>query len=127
MKLPRSRRILRGADYGRVRREGKSFGGKFLVMGYLEDANLEEPIKLGLITTKKIGNAVARNGVRRKLRGIIQRVGDRIRPGHWIVLIARKGAPLATSDQLEREFKWMLHRTGLMTPRVDECGAENGE
>lgn len=129
MKLPRSRRIVRGADFGRVRREGQSIGGKFLAMGYLADPTLEVPFRLGLVTSKRVGNAVARNRVRRRLRGIVQRIGERVAPGHWIVLIARKGAADATSEQLEKEWKWMLHRVGLMLPRGEEgdrAGREAG-
>lgn len=83
-------------------------------MGYLPDDSLEEPVKLGLITTKKIGNAVVRNRVRRKLRGILQRNGERLIPGYWMVLIARKAAGDATSAQLEKEWKWMLHKVGMI-------------
>lgn len=87
-------------------------------MGYLKDESLDEPVKLGLITTKKLGNAVVRNRVRRKLRGILQRNGERIVPGYWMVLIARKAAADATSDQLEKEWKWMLHRIGMIQQEV---------
>ncbi len=83
-------------------------------MGYLRDEELAEPLKLGLITTKKVGNAVIRNRIRRRLRGMVQRLGERLVPGYWIVLIARKAAAGASSEQLEKEWKWMLHRTSIM-------------
>jgi len=116
MKFPRSRRITRRADFQRVRSQGKSLAGRFLVLGYLRDETLIEPIRLGLITTKRIGNAVARNRVRRKLRGIIQRSGEFVIPGHWIVFIARNAAASASSEQLEKEWKWMLHQANLFVP-----------
>ena len=31
-----------------------------------------------------------------------------------MVLIARKAAGSASSAQLEKEWKWMLHKTGIM-------------
>ncbi len=116
MKFPRSRRITRRADFQRVREQGRSLAGRFLVLGYLRDETLSEPIRLGLITTKKIGNAVARNRVRRQLRGIIQRTGEMVAPGYWIVFIARNAAATASSAQLEKEWKWMLHKAALMAP-----------
>jgi len=102
-----------------VRSKGKSVHGRFLVLGYFEDSG-ETPSKLGLITTKRLGNAVVRNRVRRKLRGIMQRVGDRFRNGHWLVLIARNAAADATSEQLEKEWKWLMHRADLMLPKEKE-------
>lgn len=117
MKVPRSRRITRRADFQKVRKSGESVRGRFLVLGYLEDPSLDEPFKLGLVTTRKLGNAVVRNRVRRRIRGIVQRLGERIRPGHWLVFIARNAAADATSEQLEKEWKWMMHRGDLLLPR----------
>ena len=117
MKLPKSRRITNQAEFSRVRKAGKSVTGRFLVMGYMKDETLEEPFKLGLITTKKVGNAVVRNRIRRRLRAVLQRSGDQILPGYWLVLVARKGAAKATSAQLEKEWKWMLHKVGIRQPK----------
>ncbi|MDF1826313.1 MAG: ribonuclease P protein component [Verrucomicrobiales bacterium] len=119
MKFPRTRRITRRADFQRVRKHGKSVNGRFLVLGYLSEESIG-PSKLGLITTKRLGNAVVRNRVRRRLRGIMQRIGDRFLPGHWLVLIARNAAATATSEQLEKEWKWLMHRASLMAPKETE-------
>ncbi len=114
MKLPRSRRIVRRADYQRVRNTGKTIQGRYLTLGYLEDSSLEEPFRLGIITTKRLGNAVVRNRVRRRIRGIFHRTGERISRPHWLVLIARTHAAQASSAQLEKEWAWMMHRACLL-------------
>lgn len=119
MKLPRSRRITNRGEFQRVRAEGQSVQGRFLVLGYLADESLGEPFRLGLITTKRLGNAVVRNRVRRRLRGIIQRTGERILNPHWLVLIARGAAATATSEQLEKEWKWMLRRAPLLDAKSE--------
>lgn len=114
MKLPRSRRITRRGDFERIRQSGQSIRGKHLVLGYLADEDLPEPFKLGLITTRKLGNAVTRNRFRRLMRGVIHRTGEKITHGHWLVIIARHSAAEAKSEQLEKEWKWLLHKAGLM-------------
>lgn len=116
MKLSRSRRITRRADFQRVRLTGATYQGRFLVLGYLPDETLTEPFRLGLITTRRLGGAVVRNRVRRRLRAIVQRTGDRIARRHWLVLIARGAAAEATSEQLEKEWIWLMHRTSLVSP-----------
>ncbi|MAS93395.1 MAG: ribonuclease P protein component [Verrucomicrobiales bacterium] len=119
MKIPRSRRIANRSEFQNVRANGRSISGRFLVLGYLSDDSLQEPFRLGLITTRKLGNAVVRNRVRRRIRGIFHRLGDRLLPGHWIVIVARNAAAKATSEQLEKEWKWLMHRASLMQPAKD--------
>ncbi len=114
MKLPRSRRITQRADFQRVRTSGQTIQGRFLVLGYLADATLAEPFRLGIITTKRLGNAVVRNRVRRRIRGVMQRTGERIARSHWLVLIARGAAADASSAQLEKEWTWLMYRVPLV-------------
>lgn len=114
MKLPRSRRITRRADFQRVRVAGSTFQGRFLVLGSLSDDSLSEPFRLGIITTKRLGGAVVRNRVRRRLRAVIHRSGHRIVRPHWLVLIARGAAAEASSEQLEKEWIWLMRRASLM-------------
>ncbi|NNE93437.1 MAG: ribonuclease P protein component [Verrucomicrobiales bacterium] len=117
MKFPRSRRITSRADFQRVRTDGKSIRGKFLVLGFLHDPErVPNELKVGLITTKRLGGAVTRNAVRRKLRGILQRTGDLIKPGHLLVLIARNQAAEATSEKIEKEWNWLLRKAKLRIP-----------
>ncbi len=117
MKLPRSRRITRRVDFQRVRTSGKSIQGRFLTLGFLADETLPEPFRLGIITTKRLGGAVVRNRVRRLVRGVFHRTGDRIACPHWLVLVARSPAANATSAQLEKEWIWMMHRASLVEPQ----------
>ncbi len=117
MKFPRSRRIQKGAEFAEIRRQGSSHAGRFLVLGYAREGARDE-FSVGLITSKKVGNAVARNRVRRRLRAILQKsVGSKIKSGSRLVLIARNHAARATSDQLEKELVWLLHRAKLVKPK----------
>ncbi len=53
------------------------------------------------------------------MRGVIHRTGEKIRHGHWLVIIARYSAAEADSEQLEKEWKWLLHKAGLMKPKEE--------
>jgi len=46
--------------------------------------------RLGIIASKKVGNAVIRNRAKRKIREAFRRIKDRIDPGMDIVVISGK-------------------------------------
>jgi ribonuclease P protein component len=48
-----------------------------------------EPVRVGFTAIRKVGNAVARNRARRRLRAVAREVMDRAEPGNDFVLIAR--------------------------------------
>ncbi len=112
MRFPQHRRITSRRDFGRVRRQGHSYRGHFLLLGVLEDSSVPD-LKIGFITTRRLGNAVTRNRIRRRLRGIFQRLGDDLKNGHYLVVIPRGAAARASSEALEKEWKWLIHRSGL--------------
>ncbi len=134
MRFPRDRRITSKRLFQRVREEGSSVAGHYLVLGFLPDESLADPVRVGYITTRRLGNAVTRNRVRRRLRGILQRTGDRLLPGYCLVVIARNRAADASSEALEKEWKWLAHRAGIFArkpkpkrgPGVD-TGVEGGD
>lgn len=83
-----------------------------MMLGVLQDDDIPD-LKIGYITTRRLGNAVARNRIRRRLRGIFQRLGDGLKNGHFLVVIPRTAAAGASSEALEKEWKWLIHKSGL--------------
>lgn len=118
MRFPRGRRITSRRLFQRVRREGRSYRGHFLVLGVLEDPGAAPTVRIGYITTRRMGGAVARNAVRRRLRGVLQRTGQRLKPGYCLVLVARNAAAQADSAALEKEWKWLAHRANIMVAKA---------
>jgi ribonuclease P protein component len=118
MRLPRPMRLRSRAEFQRSRKDGKSFAGRFLVVSVLADGTLgqdsSERIRFGIILTRKVGNAVARNRVRRRVRGLLSKHGARISPGFQLVIIARYTAPAASFEDLERDWLKQLRRAGIL-------------
>jgi ribonuclease P protein component len=70
--------------------------------------------QFGLITTRKIGNAVVRNRTRRLLREVIREQQPLIISGCYIVIIARWRAPGATLAELQRDWLSAAKRAGII-------------
>ncbi len=117
MRLPRTMRMSGRGEFQRVRAEGRAFPGRYLVLSIVPIVDLPVPFRFAVILTRKIGNAVTRNRIRRRVKGIFSEFGDRIVPGHHIVVIARYRAPDATFDQLRHDWKILARKAGLLLPK----------
>ena len=82
-----------------------------------EDGRAGETIRTGFTATKKIGNAVARNRARRRLRAAADDVLRRERLTAAgpvdLVLIARAGTAERPYDALKADFRQALDRLGV--------------
>ena len=88
-------------EFVRVREEGRTIRGRLFIIGFLET---EGDFRVGFVTSKRVGGAVLRNRVRRRLREIVRRHQHEIRPGIWMVIVARAAAAEANSAALEEEW-----------------------
>jgi ribonuclease P protein component len=114
LRFPKSARLFRAAEFQRMKREGESFHGKFIVLSVLK--NLPTPeVRIGLITSRRVGGAVQRNQVRRRLREIVRAARPQVHPGTWLTLIARQAAAAASLQMLAAEWQQLARRSSILT------------
>jgi ribonuclease P protein component len=94
-------------------------GSKVAMAGFVLQA-LERgddgPVRVGFTVSKKVGNAVERNRVRRRLREIVRlTAAARLRSGHDYVLIGRRSALSLPFERMTQDFDQALRR--LRAPR----------
>ncbi len=111
----RDRRLTSASEFARVRTEGQAARGQSLILGVLEVENFA-PFRAGFVTSKRVGAAVIRNRVRRRLREIIRRHQHEMRSGLWLVVIARPPAARATYAALEDEYLRLAKRASILAP-----------
>jgi ribonuclease P protein component len=113
--LPAARRLKLSREFNRVRQEGSTVRGGLITLGVLPVKG-EISFRFGLITSRRVGRAVARNRVRRRLREIVRRHQHALTKGVWFVVIARPAAAGADSAALEKEWLRLAGRAGLIGP-----------
>lgn len=100
---PRPERLKKRAQFLAVQRGEKRRGRLFLLE--VLDRRDEGPPRFGLTVTKKVGNAVTRNRVRRRLREAarVHAAGD-MKAGSDYVIVGRREVLDAPFDDLAREL-----------------------
>lgn len=68
--------------------------------------------RLGLTVSRRVGGAVVRTRIKRRLREWFRRHRELIPPGKDLVIIARAPAGLASAEELENELASTLERLG---------------
>ena len=111
--FPKTKRLTCTAEFERVRQRGSKFRGGLISLAVLCD-NPGEKWRAGFITSRKVGNAVARNRVRRHLREIVRRHQNELIDGIWIVMIASPRAASVASRELEAEWLRLAERASIL-------------
>jgi ribonuclease P protein component len=115
LSLPKARRLVRPAEFARVKSEGTAQRGRTLVLGVLAEKE-EKRFRVGFVTSKRIGGAVARNRVRRRLRDVVRTQQWKLRTGFWLVVIARPAAAHASYSVLKDEWLRLAERASILAP-----------
>ena len=102
-------RLRQRADY-----LAAATGAKAPAVGFVLQARRradEGPARVGFTVTKKVGNAVERNRVRRRLRELVRLNAERhVRTGHDYVMVGRRGALTIPFARMIEDFATAIGR-----------------
>lgn len=110
--MKRLYRLREPERFRQVRSAGKSWASPLLVLCALP--NGLENNRFGFSVSRRLGGAVRRNRVRRRLREIIRLHRADIGPGWDVVMIARPPAAQANFSTLEAACLTLLKRAQLL-------------
>ena len=119
-------RLSRSRDFDAAYRKGRSAASRSLVVYSFhrdeDDGDQDDAVRLGLAVPRRVGDAVARNRVKRKLREAFAACSSEIAAAHDVVVVARPGLAetLDREDQewLAAELRVLLARTLTTSDRA---------
>ena len=100
-------------EFRRIYRKGRSAVSPCLVV-YCQK-NRRGQSRLGVTVSTKLGHAVVRNRVRRRLREIYRLNREKMPAGYDIIIVARVRAAETPYRKLERHYLRCLDELGLLT------------
>jgi len=111
-RLGRNRRLIRSALFDEAFAQQKKYVGRFMVMWVRagEDASL----RLGVVSSRKVGGAVQRVRARRRLRDVYRRNRHRMQGPVDVVLIARAAILRASAPEIEQDLMNLAEKAGLV-------------
>ena len=104
--MKKSFRVKREKDFKEIFQYGTSFANRKFVVYQLE--NQQNHFRVGLSVSKKLGNAVTRNQIKRRIRHILLSVREHLADNVDFVVIARKGVENLDYAEMEKNLLHVL-------------------
>ena len=99
-------------DFRRLYARGKSYVSPALVTYVMK--NRAGGVRVGITTSKKIGNAVKRSRSRRVIRAAYRQVYPKLMPGYDFVFVARGKTPFVESTEVYRAMMKHMKEAGVL-------------
>ena len=110
--MKRATTVKENYEFRRIYAKGRSGVSSCLVV-YCRP-NRRERNRLGVTVSAKLGHAVVRNRVRRRLREIFRLSQPKMRQGYDMIIVARSRSVTATYQELERTFLRLCEKLELL-------------
>ncbi len=108
-RLTKKDKILRSSEYRRITREGVRYRTPHFYIRMLE--NPQGLQRLGIAAGRKVGNACARNRIKRRLREYFRLNRDKMPPGTDLVVIPFSETSILDTKQLFEELDRFFETT----------------
>lgn len=106
-------RLTKREDFSHVYRQKRSTANHQFVVYYRKNNSISH-FRLGVSISKKVGNAVVRNLLKRRVKEIVWALKEEIKPGFDFILIVRKPATEQDFQGMKKSIYHVLKRAGIV-------------
>ena len=101
-------RLKHNNDFKRVYEQGKKIMSSSFVL-YVDSDSKRQYRRLGIIASKKVGNAVKRNRCKRLVRELFRKNKEKFPPGSDVIVVVRRDMVGKQYAELEEEL-YSIHQ-----------------
>ncbi len=116
-------RLKSPQEFSLVYRRGRPHFGRYVVVSALPTDR--EVSRVGFAVSKKMGNAVMRNRIKRRLRVILAELEPLVVGGYDFVVGAKRSAPQTDFHQLKQDVWRVMEGSGFLTRITGSEGEDN--
>lgn len=108
--LPKNNRLTKNGSFGYVYKNGARSHCRTLTLLFVENSN--ESVRVGFSVNNKIGKAIVRNKVKRRMRAIVR---DKVKflKGCQCVFVAKQGIDELEYEELSCQIDKLFTKAGL--------------
>lgn len=108
-------RLKKNYEFKKVYNEGKYYVEKYVVMYIIMNNSASN--RVGFSVSKKVGNSVVRNRVKRLMKEVYRQNYDNIKKGYDMVFTARAGSGTSNYKLIEKNMISILSKAKLKKAR----------
>lgn len=105
--MRKSYRVKKEKEFQKVFVSGKSSANRNFVV-YVLPKKDQKHFRIGISVGKKVGNAVRRNAVKRKIRASVQALGEQLLPDVDFIIIARPSVAHLSFQEIHSNLQHVL-------------------
>lgn len=101
-------RLKKRKDFAYIYRRGRSFAARRVAMNYLKVK--KDELLIGFSASKKVGNAVTRNYVKRLMRECVRSNLNNIPRGYRLIFNARVKSSQASYTEISKDIHYLISK-----------------
>lgn len=109
--LNRINRLKKRYQFNYVYKSGEHYSSEHAVLYVVSSKT--KCIKIGFAVTKKVGHAVVRNKIRRRLREVVREQLPKLKQNYNVIIVAKENIVEASFDQLCFEVNKLFKKANL--------------
>ncbi|CAM3053170.1 ribonuclease P protein component [Sporolactobacillus spathodeae] len=112
--MKKIRRLKKNKDFQVVFKDGRSMANRQFVVYVLAQPG-QTYARLGLSVSKKMGNAVMRNHIKRLIKESFREFAEKLETGNDYIIISRRPVRTMSYHEVQGSLKHVLKKAGVMT------------
>ena len=116
--MKKEQRIKKNPEFQQVFRHGASMANRQFVLYHMKKTD-QTAFRLGLSVSKKIGNAVVRNQVKRYIRQVFLELSPQLKQDEDYIVIARKPAADLDFHQTKSSLIHVMGKSKVLDKRIN--------